>query len=184
MQHLTQVLSDLDLLTMTCSPLLLPSSLYLQAMSSITSLLLCSISATHNKHIETLSLAVLQIFFWFIDCMLDCCSFCLTVAPSAWLLHLLPVWSFRFLHSNCTSSDLHVFFQIFNVLNEVIHQQLFPTFWFFNVSSTVTPTLTLSNVSLQHYCTSNSLHVKLHWTPLLIDLHILFHESHFFCFNS
>jgi hypothetical protein len=53
-----------------------------------------------------------------------------------------------------------------------------------NFSSATTPTLTLSNVSLQHYFTSNSLHVKLHWTPLLIDLHILFHESHFFCFNS
>ena len=51
-------------------------------------------------------------------------------------------------------------------------------------SYAATPTLTLSNVSLQHYCTSNYLHVKLHWTPLLIDLHTLFHESHFFCFNS
>ena len=96
----------------------------------------------------------------------------------AWLLHLLPMWSFGFLHSNYTSSDLHVFFHIFNVLNEVMHQQLCPTFWFFNVSSVVTLTLTLSNVSLQHYCTSNSLHVKLNWTPLLLLIFIYCSMSH------
>ena len=143
MQPLTQVLSDLDLLTMTCSPLLLPSSLYLQVMSSITSLLLCYVSTVDNKHTKTLSLVVLQISF-------DAQTVCLTVAPSTWLLHLLPVWSSEFLHSNCTSSNLHVFFHIFNVLNEVMHQQLYPTFWFFNDSFAITPTLTLSNVSLQH----------------------------------
>ena len=47
-------------------------------------------------------------------------------------------------------------------------------------SYVATPTLTLSNVSLQHYCTLNSLHVKLHWTPLLLLIFIYCSMSHTF----
>ena len=105
MQPLTQVLSDLYLLTMTCSPLFLPSSLYLQVMSFITSLLLCYVSAIHNKHIETLSLSVLQIFFWFTDCMLDYCSFCLTAAPYACVVFWISPFKLHFIWSSCLLSD-------------------------------------------------------------------------------
>ena len=45
-------------------------------------------------------------------------------------------------------------------------------------SYAATPTLTLSNVSLQHYCTSYSFHVKLHWTPLLLFIFIYYWLSH------
>ena len=156
---------------MTCSPLLLPSSLYLNVMSSITSLLLFSASVFHNKHTRTLSLAVLQIFFWFIDSMIDFCSFCLIIAPSSYVVFWISPFKQNFFWYSCLL--LYV---------QCIEWGHAPTtmsyLWFFNVSSTITPTLTLSNVSLQHYYASNSLHFNLHWTPFLLLIFTYFSMSH------
>ena len=71
---------------------------------------------------------------------------------------MMPFWILSFEHLGCC----------------------FGFFFTLSLSSSyaATPTLTLSNVSLQHYCTSNSLHVKLHWTPLLLLIFIYCSMSH------
>ena len=61
------------------------------------------------------------------------------------------------------------------------HPSCFSGFFFtLSLSSyyVATSTLTLSNVSLQHYCTSNYLHVRLHWTPLHLFIFIYCSMSH------